>query len=255
MADVLYKVFENYGFPGLLICALIGVLIWLFKRQNTNITKNMGLLIKSQTEMMNNNFDKLLDMHSDQNKQLLEYVLQGEREKHRRGLEKRQDALRDLRPILKNLQVITKASRLTVIEFHNSKENLNGLPFKWYDIQAEWVDRGVDPIMLKTKNIQAYNLVYIADKVNDSKNNYIVLNNKDIDDLRYEAPTLYNQLALTLKLDTIVYVGLYNCDNLLVGFLTLEYENPKFDFSTFEGTNDEACLMEQACIIEKLLES
>jgi hypothetical protein len=59
---------------------------------------------------------------------------------------------------INHLKDLYRASRVGVFEFHNSLVNLNGLPFKWYDLIYESIARNVRAMTMETKNMP-YNIL------------------------------------------------------------------------------------------------
>ena len=113
--------------------------------------------------------------------------------------------------------------RTLVIEFHNSKENLNGLSFLWYDIQYEKQQRGINSISNKVKNLQLSNLLPIINRVNNAPGNIIVIDSEEIEKIYNESTVLYNQLK-EINVEHIIYSGIYSSDNKLIGLVALEYQ-------------------------------
>jgi hypothetical protein len=77
---------------------------------------------------------------------------------------------------INHLKDFYRSSRVSVFEFHNSLVNLNGLPFKWYDLIYESVARGVHAVSYETRNMPFNILLPIITKV---ENGNTVLFNKD----------------------------------------------------------------------------
>ena len=53
---------------------------------------------------------------------------------HDEALKKRDELLMELNPLLAEVRAVTGADRILYIEFHNSKENLVGIPFKYLEL-------------------------------------------------------------------------------------------------------------------------
>ena len=73
----------------------------------------------------------------------MEIVSEIATEKHDEGLQRRDELLRDLYVILGDLRVEVGADRLLYFEYHNSKENLVGIPFKFADLILQSISYGV----------------------------------------------------------------------------------------------------------------
>ena len=57
----------------------------------------------------------------------------------------RDELLRDLQPMLNEIRANVKADRLLYFEYHNSKENLVGIPFKYADLVLQGTRYNVAP--------------------------------------------------------------------------------------------------------------
>ena len=73
----------------------------------------------------------------------MEIVSEIATERHDEGLQKRDELLRDLYILLGDLRAETSADRILYFEYHNSKENLIGIPFKYADLVLQSNSYGV----------------------------------------------------------------------------------------------------------------
>lgn len=73
----------------------------------------------------------------------MEIVSEIATERHDEGLQKRDELLRDLYVMLGDLRAETQADRVLYFEYHNSKENLIGIPFKYADLILQSNSYGV----------------------------------------------------------------------------------------------------------------
>ena len=73
----------------------------------------------------------------------MEIVSEIATERHDEGLQKRDELLRDLYVMLGDLRAETQADRVLYFEYHNSKENLIGIPFKYADLVLQSNSYGV----------------------------------------------------------------------------------------------------------------
>ena len=67
-------------------------------------------------------------------KEIVEVVSEITEEQHNEKMQLRDELLRDLQPMLNEIRAHTKADRVLYFEYHNSKENLVGIPFKYADL-------------------------------------------------------------------------------------------------------------------------
>lgn len=68
---------------------------------------------------------------------------------HDGKMEKRDELIFELSPLLSELRAVTGADRILYIEFHNSKENLIGIPFKYLDLVLTSKKYGVSEFDIK----------------------------------------------------------------------------------------------------------
>lgn len=65
---------------------------------------------------------------------------------HSEKMEKRDELLLELQPILQEYRVSVSADRILYFEFHNTKENLVGIPFKYVDIVLQNLRYGISGV-------------------------------------------------------------------------------------------------------------
>lgn len=232
ISDIL-EFIGQYGWPGVLgVILVLGA--WWF------VTKYE----KKTTSKIDNGFDKLATTLANQNDHLITVFSEASTHhqeelvsiiktalcshesdkisKHEESIDRRLNVSDGINDILWDLMNVYNAQRAVVIEFHNSKENLNGLSFIWYDVQYEKQQKGINAISTQAKNIQASNILPIIKRVGKEKSNTILLNKEDIENLYNESTVLYSHLK-ELKIDHVIYSGLYSDDNRLIGLVALEY--------------------------------
>lgn len=76
-------------------------------------------------------------------RETMEIVSEVATERHDEGLQRRDELLRDLYVILGDLRSDIDADRILYFEYHNSKENLVGIPFKYADLVLQSNNYGV----------------------------------------------------------------------------------------------------------------
>lgn len=67
-------------------------------------------------------------------REVVEVVSEITEEQHNEKMKLRDELLRDLQPMLSEIRAQTRADRVLYLEYHNSKENLVGIPFKYADL-------------------------------------------------------------------------------------------------------------------------
>lgn len=101
---------------------------------------------------------------------------------HDEKMIKRDEILADLNDILKEYRALTGADRVLYFEYHNSKENLAGIPFKYIDLvmqdRAYWAT-GIPIDMYRDINIGAITSLY-----EDLKTSIVIFCVSDGDSIR-----------------------------------------------------------------------
>lgn len=234
MLDNILEFFNNYGWPGIVAIVLILVIYWLITKKD-----------KSTKDTITTGFDKLATSISNQNEHLIDSITRynektqtelfnlikttlSERDStiksnHNKSLDRRFVVSEKINDILWDIMNLYNCQRTIVIEFHNSKENLNGLSFLWYDVQYEKQQRCTTSISNKMRNLQASNILPIINRVNSTPGNIIILNPDDIEKIYDESTVLYSQFK-ELNIEHIIYSGIYSSDNKLIGLVALEYQ-------------------------------
>lgn len=234
MLNNILEFFNNYGWPGIVAIVLIIVIYWLITQKD-----------KSTKDTITTSFDKLATSISNQNEHLIDSITRSNektqvelfnlvkttlserdsaiKSNHDKSLDRRFMISEEISNILWDTMNLYNCQRAIVIEFHNSKENLNGLSFLWYDVQYEKQQRDVISISNKARNLQASNIVPIINKINSTPGNIIVLNSDDIEKIYDESTVLYSQFK-ELNVEHIIYSGIYSSDNKLIGLIALEYQ-------------------------------
>ena len=234
MLNNILEFFNNYGWSGIVAIVLILVIYWLITQKD-----------KSTKDTITIGFDKLATSISNQNEHLIDSITRSNektqvelfnlvkttlserdsviKSNHDKSLDRRFMISEEIDNILWDIMNLYNCQRVIVIEFHNSKENLNGLSFLWYDVQYEKQQRDVISISNKARNLQASNIVPIINKVNSTPGNIIILNSDDIEKIYDKSTVLYSQFK-ELNINHIIYSGIYSSDNKLIGLIALEYQ-------------------------------
>ncbi len=233
MLNNILEFFNSYGWPGILATIVIFIIYFIINKKD-----------KSTQNVITSGFDKLASSISNQNEHLIKSIASSnektqtellslvkttilDRDKniqdnHNKSIDTRIKISEEIDNILWDMMNLYNCQRAVVIEFHNSKENLNGLSFLWYDIQYEKQQRDVYAISNKVRNMQASNIIPIINKVNITPGNIVILNPEDIEKIYEESTVLYSQFK-ELNIEHIIFSGIYSSNNKLIGLVALEY--------------------------------
>lgn len=252
------KLFETYGWEGVVAAGIIAAIYYFVTKQNKKQTKefndgmsNLATAISKQNEKL---IDKITESNEKSQERLVDIVMHAlethadnKVEAHKESLDARDELGKFVDTITFDMLNIFNAQRIVVIEFHNSKENFDGLAFTWYDVQYEKQQRGVQPISNKARNLQATNLRPIIERVNKAPNHIIVLGPKDIEDIYKESTVLYAHLD-ELEVEHMIYCGIYNqSTHQLIGLVGIEYQK---DYPYHEDLIDTHLIAQKVGLIE-----
>ena len=251
---------DNYGIYGLLIAiSLVAICVTipvLLNKHSKKIADNMNKLgidlsiaLKEQNQglidKLSETQDKLLENHLA----LVNTLMAQKSKKHDEDLNTRDKISIPIQNKINHLKDVYRASRVGVFEFHNSLANLNGLPFKWYDLIYESIAKGVHAMTAETKNMP-YNIlspIILHIENGDTK----IFNKKDIENFYNQSSVLYDFSINRMYINNLVCAPILNQENKLVGMLTLEYSfDNKLDFENIDLTELET----ETKVISALLE-
>ena len=227
---------ESYGYGGLVISILIVVLFLLlpyfFKKADKKVKDGLKEVTTTLTEAIREENKELINgLKDNQTKlidnqfELVKNLLIDQKKEHEKNLSIRDSVSGPIQQKINHLKDFYKSSRVSVFEFHNSLVNLNGLPFKWYDVIYESVARGVHAVSYETRNMPVNILQPIIDKVYNG--NTVSFNQQDIEDFYNYSSVLYD-FCVRHNIHTIVVSPLINKDEQLIGLLVLEYSGVNY---------------------------
>ena len=258
--ESLIKLFEDYGWPGVIAIVVILVLYYFISKKDKKSLSTINDGFANLTKTITTQNDKLVDAITESNERtqsrLFELVSksiddkeQNKRRLHKESLSKRSEIGEYIDEELFDLLQVVNAQRVIMIEFHNSKENLDGLSFLWYDVQHEKQQKGVETISAKARNLQATNLRPIIRRVNNSKGHLCELDKDGIEEIYKESTVLYSHFK-EIKASHLIYIGIYNTDsNELLGIICIEWQE---GHPFHEDLIDYYLLKEKAGAIEHL---
>lgn len=180
------------------------------KEENKELIRGLNA---NQTKLIDNQFNLFKDL-----------IIQRDIE-HRDKLNTRDTVSTPIQNKINHLKDFYKASRVCVFEFHNSLVNLNGLPFKWYDVIYESIARGVHPISFETKNMPSNILTPIITEINEGE--IALFNSENIENFYNQSSVLYD-FCQQRKIHDLIVAPLMNKNMQLFGLLTLEYSNENY---------------------------
>lgn len=230
------------GIDGLIMIAIIAGAIGFFwykiNKSSNKTVRSLETGFNRMTETIAAQNDKLFEALVEQNKensQFLKTVVMGALQDksssdfttHADNLDYRLKISNVIAAKIHDLLNRYNADRAFILEFHNSKQNLSGLSFLWYDMVYEEIAKGVSLIQSGYKDQEVSTLLPI---INDINNNggYKIYYIDDLENLQKTSMALYHRLRVERQLTEAIMVGLYSSSNRLLGVLVLEYEEDSF---------------------------
>lgn len=233
MVETLYDIFKDYGWTGLVIGGLILCLYLLITHLSKKLIKNMDSGMEKIAHAMTTNMatqnDKLVESIGKQNEKLIDFFIKNkniEQLDHNNKLNERMQISQVVNDKIKDIMYYMKSDRVIILEFHNSNQNLSGIPFAKYSCTYEWFKRGVQPLSSKCTNMSFSSISsVVCDMQNEELHQKIY---EDIEVIAEVNPSLYGLLD-EVNCVAIIYNGLYDIHNNLIGLLGVEYhkELPK----------------------------
>lgn len=262
MFEFFSKLIEEFGGLGLVIIALGGLLYFLIARSDKKTEKSLSDMSENLTTALSEQNKTLVNTLSSTSSEIQRNLMNlleksmnmHDAEKanlHSESMKHRLDISEKMQIILYDMMNFYHARRCGVMEFHNNTNNLNGLSFLWYDLSYENIQRNIRPISGQCKNQQ---LSILSPIMSDliSSDGIVVYRSSDIDKLEQRSPLLYDHLKHKSQVSAIIYVGLYDLANNLIGILLLEYDD--FLYKYPESIIDLNDIKERASGVSQLLD-
>ena len=225
---------DNYGLYGLIIAlCLVGICVAipvLINKQSKKMSSDFNKLGVDLSNALQKQNDGLINKLSETQDKLLENqinlvntLVNQNKILHEEDLDTRDEVSIPIQTKINHLKDLYRATRVSVFEFHNSLTNLNGLPFKWYDLIYESIIKGISSVTIETKDMP-YNIISpITIAIQNGKTK--IFNRKEIENFYNQSSVLYDFAINKHNIQKLVCSPIMNNENKLVGMLTLEYSS------------------------------
>lgn len=238
MSGLIQEVWTVSGIFGLLVLAAVFILgIYLKRASNKSSEKTSSVLVegfKGLANDMSKHNDKLLDALLTQNQNNTRAILdvvnvalvnhrQQNKSIHDRNLKLRETASLKIKTKIHDLLNRYNCDRAFILEFHNSKQNMTGLSFLWYDMTFEEIAKGVPTIQTYWKDQEASTLLPVVKDICD-EDGFKIYTIEDLEELQNKSTVLYHRLRIERQLQEAIMIALYGSNNEIIGILILEYE-------------------------------
>ena len=193
---------------------------------NENMSENLTTLSNLMTNSMSKQNDALIASMTQQNKELVNLIRQqsevgqSQIKNHKIMLNERMKVTSKINDKVRNLMNLANCDRVMILEFHNTNENLNGIPFAKYSCTHEYFRRGISQLANKCVNMQFYSISSVIMDMLNKETEQIYY--EDIETIAEVNPTLYS-LLVECKAKSILFTGIYDNKNCLIGLISLEY--------------------------------
>lgn len=226
-------ILEKYGWLGV-VTVILGAIIFVlikfilskFKDNFSNMSKDLSTTIAESMAKQNN---ALVNTINTQNERLIDFFIKtnsDEKVAHSTMLEDKMNISGDVTDKIKDLTNYTNADRVSILEFHNSSNNLLGVPFAKFSCTYEWFKPGIVPLMTKLSGLQFSLIGSVVRAILDGNRKYIIYDS--IADIKYENPALFYELEQS-KVKSIMFFAMYDNKNCMCGLLSIEYHNGKIN--------------------------
>lgn len=228
--EILFDIIEKYGIwggVGIVVCMALFLLFrWLGNKLSDDMSTGLEKVGEHLTTQMSKQNDQLTTTIIEQQNKLLDHIIHNDnqsKENHSNMLNERIELAEEINMNLKDIMQIHNAQRSFIIEFHNSFENLSGVPFAKYSCTYEWFEKGLMPLGTVCLALPFSQMANIVTEVIKSPNQQKVYT--DLSLMEDNNPALF-ALLKDERTKAIVYNAMYDKHNQLIGCLCLEYQIP-----------------------------
>ena len=224
--------FDKYGIEGIaiilgsaLICSIMYVVVKKFVSNiDSSLNSGMENLAIKITDNITAQNDRLIDKIQAQNDNLIDYIINSkkqEKEDHAEMLSERMNISCDINGMLKDIMLETHAHRVSVIEFHNSFQNLCGIPFAKYSCTYEWFKQGISALSKICKGLPFSSISSIVKDIFDKDDHQVIYGDID-NELKESNPILYSFFK-EAHTHGMICNAMYDNKNTMIGLLLLEF--------------------------------
>ena len=228
--EVLLDIFESYGWPGMIGIVVCMVIFILLKKYNNKlsleVTSGLEKVGEKLTDQMAKQNDQLVNVIIAQQDKLFDHIIDSKNkdiEKHTDMMIDKINLSDEIVQSLKTIMYSHNSQRAFILEFHNSYQNLSGIPFAKYSCTYEWFDRGIKSISNNCIGLPFSQISTIVSKILKSENQQLVC--KDISVIEEINPSIY-ELLLEAEIKQVIFTAMFDSNNIPIGLLILEYMKP-----------------------------
>ena len=225
--EVFASIFEKYGWGGLIgLIICIGIFFgakWLSKKLSNDVSNNMEKIGEKLTNQLSKQNDNLVNVIVTQQDKLFNHLIDSKYKDQERHTDMMIDKINlsgEIIQALKTIMYTHNSQRAFILEFHNSYQNLTGIPFAKYSCTYEWFDKGMTSIANKCIGLPFSQIATIVGSILKTPNQQQVCDN--MNELEDTNPSLF-QLIKDINIKKIIYTAMFDSNNVPIGILVLEY--------------------------------
>ena len=165
-------------------------------------------------------------------KECIEIIEEISTQIHDEKMEQRDQLLFELNPVLQEFRATLNADRVLYFEYHNTKENLVGIPFKFVDLVLQNLRYGVSPVpdnLMTDINVGIISGLYEATKSGD----IVYCCGEDDTKFRVSYPAAYEIFGGTDGSAQQVFISIPGVRQP-IGLIVLEWMNPNVEINIQE---------------------
>lgn len=260
MGDFIVEIITKYGINGLVIAIIGGLIMFIILRTINKFGNNLTLTLSSDLDKlsleMTKNItaqnDKLVNKISEQNSKLIDYFVNNTertKDEHNKNLNKLMDMSQSLKQKCHELLDITHSSRVSILEFHNSSYNLNGMPFAKYTMTYEWPAKGVPTIQEFYRDMPFSIIANVYSDLMNSPNDYYIY--YDIESMEDDNPVLC-QTMKKRGTKSEAFFSIIDDNNQIIALLMIEFHTPLIKGTvSLQDVKDEVEKIKEMLVIQK----
>lgn len=226
--ESIFSIFEKYGWPGiigLLLCVIIFIgAKWIGKKLSKDMTNGFEKVGEKLTNQMSEQNSKLMDVIVSQQDKLLNNIIDSRTKEQERHTDMMIDKIKlseEIIDMLKTIMYSHHSQRAFILEFHNSYQNLTGVPFAKYSCTYEWFDKGMTSLANSCIGLAFSQIAPIVSEVLKEDSHQKTYSN--MNDVAEYSPALLQLIQSEQNVKQIVYTAMFDNHNIPIGLLVLEY--------------------------------
>lgn len=160
-------------------------------------------------------------------KDIVTFFISVEQEVHAEKMEAREELNGELKPILVNFRAVLGAERILYYEYHNTKENVLGLPFKYFELVLQDSEYGTPEVTPANPQDRSISTGYITGLYSKMQlGGAIICYGENDLGFRRSFPGVYELFHQNHSAEAFAFVSVPGIKNP-VGFVVIEWMDPK----------------------------